>query len=99
MISAGARYATLERPCTVTPLPERASASSVTTGRPGLPGRLKGVLAGDHLHGFAPDCPPDRKRQNKGHSEVETVASAKPRKGPFAKEGLLLSESRRNRCK
>ena len=76
MISVGARYATSERLCTVTPLPGRASASSVTTVRPGLPGRLKGVLAGDHLHGFAPDCPPDRVTLEKGGSEVEMVAFA-----------------------
>jgi hypothetical protein len=65
MISAGARYVTSRRPCTVTIQPGRASASSVTTGRPGLPGRLKGVPGDDHLHGYPPDRNPDREPPEK----------------------------------
>ena len=92
MISAGARYATLQRPCTVTIQPERASASSVTTGRPGLPDLLKGVPDDDDLHGYPPDCSPDRETPEKGNSEVETVPFAEPGKGQGAEGGLLSPE-------
>ena len=93
MISAGARYATSQRPCTVTIQPGRASASSVTTGKPGLPGPLKGVPDDDDLHGYPPDRSPDRETPEKGDSEVETVAFAEPGKGQGAKSGLLSPES------
>ena len=93
MISAGARYATLQRPCTVTIQPERASASSVTTGRRGPSGPLKGVPADDDLHGYPPDRTRDRETPEKGGSEVETVPFAEPGKGQGAKGGILSPES------
>ena len=65
MISAGARYVTSRRPCTVTIQPERASASSVTTGKPGPSGPLKGVPADDHLHGQPPDRSPRSRNTGK----------------------------------